>query len=233
MQTTLEIRYGEVLARLRAAERAAGRAEGSVGLLAVGKTFPAEAILACAALGQMRFGENYVQEAVAKMDRAAALGARGLEWRFIGPLQANKTRIVAERFDWVESVDRMRVARRLSDQRPEGVPALNVCIEVNIDGEASKSGVAPEALMDALDEVAALPRLRLRGLMAVPAPGAGPETYERMSALWREAKARHPEMDTLSLGMSADIEAAVAAGSTEVRVGSAIFGSRDYSNKGA
>lgn len=228
MTSTLQDRYGEVLERIRAAERAAGRPEGSVMLLAVSKTFPAEDVAACAALGQRLFGENYVQEAVAKMDRLEAMGVKGVQWRFIGPLQTNKTRIVAERFDWVESVDRLRVAERLSAQRPDGRAPLNICVEVNIDGESTKSGVRPEDLFDLLDAVAALPRLRLRGLMAIPSPGAGADTYARMAALMKEARVRHPQMDTLSLGMSADIEPAVAAGSTEVRVGSAIFGARTY-----
>lgn len=222
---TLEERYRKVVERVRAAERAAGRPEGSVAVLAVGKTFPAETIAACAAFGQRAFGENYVQEAAAKIDALAHLD---LEWRFIGPLQANKSRIVAERFDWVESVDRLRIAERLSAQRPEGMPPINVTVEVNLDGEATKSGVSAEELPAFMDAVAALPNLRLRGLMAIPSPDAGPETYARMRRLWDEARARRPELDTLSFGMSADIEPAVAAGSTQVRVGSAIFGARDY-----
>lgn len=225
---TLEERWLRVVKRVREAERAAGRPEGSVTLLAVGKTFPAEMIAACAGFGQRAFGENYVQEAVVKIE---ALSSLDLEWHFIGPLQANKTRLVAEHFDWVESVDRLRIAERLSAQRPEGLPPLNVTVEVNVDGEATKSGVVPEELPAFMDAVAALPHLRLRGLMAIPSPGAGPETYARMRELWLAEKARRPELDTLSLGMSADIEPAVAAGSTEVRVGSAIFGARYYGRK--
>lgn len=225
---TLEERWQRVVKRVREAERAAGRPEGAVTLLAVGKTFPAEMIAACAGFGQRAFGENYVQEAVAKIEALASLN---LEWHFIGPLQANKTRLVAEHFDWVESVDRLRIAERLSAQRPEGLPPLNVTVEVNVDGEATKSGVAPEDLPAMMDAVAELPNLRLRGLMAIPSPEAGPETYARMRELWLAEKARRPELDTFSLGMSADIEPAVAAGSTEVRVGSAIFGARYYRQK--
>jgi len=205
-----------------------------VELLAVSKTFPKEAVLLAARAGQRAFGENYAQEGAEKVDWFREHHPElDLQWHFIGPLQANKTRLVAERFDWVQSIDRLRIAERLSAQRPENLPPLNVLIEVNIDGEATKSGVAPEALEALALEVAALPRLRLRGLMVIPAPSEAPEEKMRplvaTRAFYDRLKGRFG-FDTLSMGMSSDMCEAVRAGSTLVRVGSAIFGARDYTH---
>jgi hypothetical protein len=209
--------------RIAAACAGAGRRPESVTLLAVGKAQPAAALAAAAAAGQRDFAENYVQEALPKM---AALEGRGLRWHFIGPLQANKTAAVAARFDWVHGVDRARVARRLSEQRPPGLPPLDVCVQVNISGEASKSGVAPGDAAALCREVAALPRLRLRGLMAIPAPGAGRAAYRPLRELLESLNQEGFELDTLSAGMSDDFEAAIAEGSTLVRIGTALFGKR-------
>lgn len=239
LQPGIAERYENVCSALRAAAAAASRPVESVKLLAVGKTFSEEALLRCAELGQRAFGENYAQEGCAKVDWFRENRPDlALEWHFIGPLQANKTRMVAERFDWVETVDRVRIAERLSSQRPAGLPPLNVLIEVNIDGEASKSGIAPEALETFAREVMVFPNLRFRGLMAIPAPTEDEAGRLRplaaMRRLFDDFRARHPEardFDTLSMGMSADMQAAVRAGSTEVRIGSAIFGRRDYAAK--
>lgn len=232
----LEGRWAHVVSELADAERASGRAEGSVRLLAVGKTFNAEALLEAARAGATRFGENYAQEGCGKVDWFRENHPElKLEWHFIGPLQANKTRMVAERFDWVQAVDRMRIAERLSAQRPEDMPPLNVLIEVNVDGEESKSGVAPAELFEFAAAVAALPRLKLRGLMAIPAPADTHEArlkpLEEMARLFAKFRETYPEADTLSMGMSADLAEAVEAGSTMVRVGSAIFGARSYPNR--
>lgn len=219
--------YRAVTARAAEAARRYGRDPARVTLLAVSKTFPAEAVRALAGLGQRDFGENYLQEALEKM---RALADLDLCWHFIGPIQSNKTREIAENFTWVHSIDRIKVARRLAEQRPAALPPLQVCIQVNISGEASKSGVTPEGLVDLAAEVAALPRLTLRGLMAIPAPAS---TFERQRASFRrlylvleDLRARGLALDTLSMGMSDDLEAAIAEGSTLVRVGSAIFGAR-------
>lgn len=217
--------------RIRQACERAGRAPDTVRLLAVGKTFPAERLLELAAAGQRDFGENYLQEALAKQDRCAALapGLR-LDWHFIGPIQSNKTRAIAERFDWVHSVDRERIARRLSEQRPDDAGPLSVCLQVNIDGEDTKSGCAPRDLPALAEAVGALPRLRLRGLMAIPAPREGldaqREAFAAVRALYDRLRASGLALDTLSMGMSADLEAAVAEGATIVRVGTALFGER-------
>lgn len=227
----LSARIKAVWERIAAAEAAAQRPAGSVRLLAVSKTFPAQAVAEAAGCGLAAFGENYVQEGV---DKIAALRASHpalvLEWHFIGPLQSNKTRPVAEHFDWVQSIDRARIAERLSSQRPESLPPLNVLVQVNVSGEASKSGVAPDEALALADTVAALPRLRLRGLMAIPEPGVVPEVgharLAQMRSLFDALCAAHPQVDTLSMGMSADLEEAIAAGSTLVRVGTAIFGAR-------
>lgn len=234
----IEKRLEAVRAELAAAEKLAGRPSGSVVLAAVGKTFGPEAIEACARMGQRVFAENYAQEGCDKVDWMQAKHPEWeLEWHFIGPLQANKTRMVAERFGWVQSVDRLRIASRLSAQRPESMPPLNVLIEVNIDGEASKSGVAPEALEALAAEVEKLPRLRLRGLMTIPAPAEDEEGRRRplraMKALFDAFREMHPQADTLSMGMSADMREAVEEGATMVRVGSAIFGPRSYPKKAA
>jgi pyridoxal phosphate enzyme (YggS family) len=228
---SIGINLQEVKRRIVAACVAAGRSEQSVTLLAVGKTFPAAALREAFAAGQRAFGENYVQEALAKIEALADLRAQ-LEWHLIGPLQSNKTRPVAEHFDWVHTVDRLKIAERLAEQRPRGRPPLNLCLQVNVSGEASKSGVAPAELPTLARAVAALPpeRVRLRGLMSIPEPAAGLEAqrvpHRRLAALAAELRARGLALDTLSMGMSADLEAAVAEGATLVRVGSAVFGTR-------
>lgn len=227
MNSDFAARLHAVLARIRAAEQRFQRPPGSVALLAVGKTQPAVAIAAVAAAGQARFGENYLQEALAKMAELAALN---LEWHFIGPVQANKTRPIAERFAWVHSVDRLKIAERLSAQRPAGLPPLNVCLEVNISREPSKHGLDESDVPAVARAVAALPRLRLRGLMAIPAPAADFAAQRlpcaRLRELWERLLAEGLELDTLSMGMSDDLEAAIAEGATLVRVGTAIFGPR-------
>jgi pyridoxal phosphate enzyme (YggS family) len=201
----------------------------SVTLLAVAKTFPADAVRAAFDAGERSFGENYVQEALDKITALADL--RGLlQWHLIGPLQSNKTRVVAESFDWVHTVDRLKIAQRLSEQRPAGLPPLQLCLQVNISGEASKSGFAADEVLDVARSVAALPRVRLRGLMAVPAPASDPAAQRLPHARLRELLARLQrdglDVDTLSMGMTADLEAAIAEGATIVRVGTAIFGAR-------
>lgn len=218
--------------RITAAARRAGRPTESVTLVAVSKTFPAEAVLALARCGQRHFGENYLQEALAKIEavRAAAPGLP-LVWHFVGPIQSNKTRPIAEHFDWVQSVERLKIAQRLSEQRPAHLPPLNVLLQVNISGEASKSGVAPGELPALARAVAALPRLRLRGLMAVPEPTDDPQRQRAplaaMKALFDEQRAAgFADWDTLSMGMSADLEPAIGQGATMVRVGTALFGER-------
>jgi pyridoxal phosphate enzyme (YggS family) len=219
--------------RLALACAAAGRDPASVRLLAVSKTFPAEAIREARAAGQTAFGENYVQEGVAKIEALADLRDR-LEWHCIGPLQSNKTRVVAGHFDWVHGVDRLKIAQRLSEQRPDALPPLQVCLQVNVDAGANKSGVPPEEALPLARAVATLPRLRLRGLMAIPEPAPDFETqrelFLRAAAVFDRLRSAGLAVDTLSLGMSADLEAAVAAGSTMVRVGTAIFGGRSGPN---
>ncbi len=235
--TTIDHNLQTVQARVRQACADAGRAQGSVALLAVSKTFGADAVRAAALAGQRRFGENYIQEAVDKMAQVAAMQLLGpLEWHCIGPVQSNKTRLVAEHFDWVHTVDRLKTAQRLSDQRPAHLPPLQVCIQVNVDGGATKAGVAPEDAGALARAVAALPRLCLRGVMSIPdALPAGPAqdaVMGRVRAVFDAVRALEGEglgaVDTLSLGMTADLEAAVRAGSTLVRVGSGIFGERHY-----
>jgi pyridoxal phosphate enzyme (YggS family) len=217
--------------RITKAARVAGRDPQSVRLLAVSKTFPAEVVLAAVAAGQRAFGENYVQEAADKIQRLRELTDARPEWHFIGPIQSNKTRTIAELFDWVQSVDRLKTAQRLAEQRPADRPPLNVLVQVNISGEASKSGVEPAALEGFAREVARLPRLHLRGLMAIPEPEAD-EVRRRaplaaMRVLFERLRAGGLPLDTLSMGMSADLEDAVLEGSTMVRIGTAIFGERE------
>ncbi len=223
-------RLCQVRARIAAAAVQAGRDPAAVSLLAVSKTFPAAAVAALAGFGQNAFGENYVQEALAKITALRA-DWPALQWHFIGPLQSNKTGGVAAHFDWVHGIDRFKLAQRLSEQRPAELPPLQVCIQVNVDAEASKSGLRPEEAGALAAAVAALPRLRLRGLMGIPAPRQGLDAqrapFARLRALRDAIAAEHGlTLDTLSMGMSADLEAAVLEGATIVRVGSAIFGQR-------
>ncbi len=230
--TTLEQRLGQVRQRIVQACVGAGRDPAGVSLLAVSKLQPAQAVRQALQAGQCAFGENYVQEALDKM--AALADLRGLiQWHLIGPLQSNKTRAVAEAFDWVHSVDRLKIAQRLSDQRPAGLPPLNVCLQVNTSGEDSKSGAQPDEVTQLAAAVAALPRLRLRGLMAIPEPAQGPQAQQaphRALRLLQETLRRQGlVLDTLSMGMSDDLEAAIAEGSTMVRVGTAVFGPRPAS----
>jgi pyridoxal phosphate enzyme (YggS family) len=219
--------------RIALAAQVAGRDARSITLLAVSKTFPAEDVRAAYAAGQHAFGENYVQEAITKIEALADLRA-SLEWHFIGPLQSNKTRPVAESFDWVHSVDRLKIAQRLSEQRPDNLPPLNVCLQVNISGEASKSGVSIADAVEVAQAIAALPKLKLRGLMAIPEPAGSVEDqrvpHRQLRELFERLRNHGLELDTLSMGMSSDLEAAVLEGATIVRVGTAIFGARDYSN---
>jgi PLP dependent protein len=221
----------EVKRRIEAAATAAGRNANSVTLLAVSKTFGADAVRSAFDAGQRAFGENYVQEALAKLEALADLRSR-CEWHLIGPLQSNKTRPVAEAFDWVHSVDRLKIAQRLSEQRPPKLGPLNICLQVNVSGEASKSGIAPAELPALALAVAALPRVHLRGLMSIPEPAADFEAqrapHRALAALLAELRALPGlhTLDTLSMGMSADLEAAVAEGATLVRVGTAVFGAR-------
>lgn len=227
--TTISSNLQAVLARIDRAAREHGRASGAVRLLAVSKTWPAADVREAALAGQCAFGENYVQEGVAKVVELADLG---LEWHFIGPLQSNKTRVVAENFDWVHSIDRLKIAERLAEQRPAALPPLSVCLQVNVSGEATKSGVAPDAVEDLARRVAALPGLRLRGLMAIPAPAADFPAqrlpFRRLREIYEQLRAGGLPLDTLSMGMSHDLEAAIAEGATLVRVGTAIFGERNY-----
>jgi len=217
--------------RITKAARAAGRDPSSVRLLAVSKAFGADAILSAAAAGQRAFGENYVQEAAAKMVSIRALRPDlAFEWHFIGPIQSNKTRAIAERFDWVQSVDRLKTAERLAEQRPANLPRLNVLLQVNVSAEASKSGATPDELSQLATAVERLPRLRLRGLMAIPAPQVNVAqqriVFASTNALFRQLREDGLKVDVLSMGMSDDLEAAIAEGSTMVRVGTAIFGAR-------
>lgn len=229
---SIEANLQQVKDRIAGACSQAGRDPASVRLLAVSKTFDVGAVRQAQAAGQRAFGENYVQEGVEKALSLKALGfGDGVEWHCIGPLQSNKSRLVAEHFDWVQSIDRLKIAERLSAQRPPGMKPLHVCLQVNVDGGASKSGVSPAELPALADAVAALPNLRLRGLMSVPDPVEGFEAqravFLRVKALYDELNAKGHALDTLSMGMSDDLDAAVAAGSTLVRVGRAIFGHRD------
>ena len=223
-----------VHSRIAAAARAAGRDPDSVRLLAVSKTLPATHVRAAFEAGQRAFGENYAQEGAEKV---AALAGLGLEWHFIGPLQGNKTRLVADAFDWVHSIDRLKIAERLSTQRDAARTPLQVCVQVNVGGEASKRGVAPEEAPALARAVAALTRLRLRGLMCIPEPTEDRVSLRRRFAALRQLRERLSAegfaLDTLSMGMSHDLEAAIAEGATVVRVGTAIFGARQKAAAGA
>lgn len=219
--------------RIRAAANAVGRDAGAARLLAVSKTWPADNVRQAFRAGQHAFAENYVQEGVAKI---ASLCDLDLEWHFIGPLQSNKTREVAENFDWVHSIDRQRIAERLSAQRPADLPPLQVCIQVNVSGEVSKSGVSPDDVLALAQSVAVLPRLRLRGLMAIPEPTDDVALLRQRFILLRELLARlnaeaNMKLDVLSMGMSDDFEIAIAEGATIVRIGTAIFGTRPQTGK--
>ncbi|VVM63777.1 Pyridoxal phosphate homeostasis protein [Pseudomonas fluorescens] len=213
--------------RIQTATQAAHRPENSVQLLAVSKTKPAEALREAYAAGLRDFGENYLQEALGKQLELAGLP---LIWHFIGPIQSNKTRAIAEHFDWVHSVDRLKIAQRLSEQRPAELPPLNICIQVNVSGEASKSGCTPDDLRALADAISALPRLKLRGLMAIPEPTDDRAEQDAAFAAVQKLQASlELPLDTLSMGMSHDLESAIAQGATWVRIGTALFGARDYS----
>lgn len=220
-------RLDSVRARITQAEQQAGRSPGAVQLLAVSKTRPIEDLRAALAAGQRCFGENYLQDALPKI---AALADEAIEWHFIGPIQSNKTREIAGHFDWVHSVDRLKIARRLSEQRPADRPPLNLCLQVNTSGETSKSGVMPDQVAGLARAIAELPHLRLRGLMTIPAPAAEFEQqrkpFRRLHQLFEQLNADGLALDTLSMGMTNDMEAAIAEGSTIVRIGTAIFGAR-------
>ena len=235
--TTIANNLQKVLDQMAQACQAAGRAPASVALLAVSKTFGPEAVHSAARAGQRAFGENYIQEAVEKMAALRALApelAASLEWHCIGPIQSNKTRLVAEHFDWMHTVDRLKVAQRLSDQRPAHLPPLQVCIQINVDGGANKSGVTPQEALALAQSVAVLPQLCLRGLMSIPEPATGFDAQYALHLRAREVfdtirASGLPGLagfDTLSMGMTDDLDAAIAAGSTMVRVGSGIFGAR-------
>jgi PLP dependent protein len=234
IMSTIEQNLQAVRGSIAQAADEAQRPPQDVHLLAVSKTFGADAVLQAAQAGQTAFGENYLQEALDKIAVVqAALPQGGLRWHFIGPIQSNKTRPIAEHFDWVHTVEREKIAVRLSEQRPEGLPDLNICLQVNISGEASKSGVTPAELPALARAVAQMPRLRLRGLMAIPEPETDlarqRAAFAQLRTLYEQLRAEGLALDTLSMGMSADLRAAVLEGATIVRVGSAIFGSRNYS----
>ena len=234
IMSTIEQNLQAVRGSIAQAAADAQRAPADVTLLAVSKTFGADAVLAAMRAGQAAFGENYLQEALDKIAFVkAAAPQHAPAWHFIGPIQSNKTRPIAEHFDWVHTVEREKIAARLSEQRPAGLPDLNICLQVNISGEASKSGVTPAELPALAHAVAQLPRLRLRGLMAIPEPETEltlqRAAFAQLRALYEQLKAEGLALDTLSMGMSADLRAAVLEGATIVRVGSAIFGSRNYS----
>ena len=229
--TTIEQQLQQVRQRLHAACAAVGRPAEAVTLLAVSKTFGPDAVAEALAAGQRQFGENYIQEGVEKILSLAQHPARAdMAWHCIGPIQTNKTRLVAAHFDWVQSIDRLKIAQRLSEQRPEHLPPLQVCVQVNVDAGANKSGVSPDELPALASAVAALPRLTLRGLMCIPEPApdfeAEKAVFLRVRGLFDQLRGQGLTLDTLSMGMSADLEAAVAAGATMVRVGTAIFGGR-------
>lgn len=228
--TSIQHNLQQVRERISAAAAQCGRDPAEITLLAVSKTKPASAVEEAVAAGQLCFGENYVQEGV---DKIQFLEKSALNWHFIGPLQSNKSRLVAEHFHWCHTVDRLKIAVRLNAQRPTSMPPLNVLIQINISDENSKSGIMLDALPALAKEIAGLPHLSLRGLMAIPAPEADYARQlavcQKMAAAFSALKKEYPSVDTLSLGMSDDMDAAIAAGSTMVRIGTAIFGARDYS----
>jgi PLP dependent protein len=218
-----------VRARIAKAAIDAGRSPEKIELLAVSKTWPVACVVAASQAGQRAFGENYVQEAI---DKARATVDLDLEWHFIGPLQSNKTRLIAGNFAWVHSIERLKIAERLSAQRPDNLPPLQVCVQVNVSGETSKSGCAPDETLALCRGIAALPRLGLRGLMTIPEPAdnfaAQRAPFRRLREIFETVRAAGLPLDTLSMGMSHDLEAAVAEGATIVRIGTAIFGERNY-----
>lgn len=226
----------QVNQRIQQAVQAANRSENGVTLLAVSKTKPVEAILAAYQAGQRQFGENYVQEGVEKIQYFESKQL-DIEWHFIGPLQSNKTKLVAEYFDWMQTLDREKIANRLNEQRPYYKKPLNVLIQINISDESSKSGIQPEQMLDLAEHIKGLPHLCLRGLMAIPAPTNNADeqklVFQKMQQLFQQLQQALPEcqIDTLSMGMSEDLNSAIECGSTMVRVGTAIFGARDYSTK--
>jgi len=222
-----------VLSQINYACQNAQRSFDDLLLLAVSKTRSAEELAIAYEKGQRHFGENYLQEALDKIEQ---LNSLDICWHFIGPIQSNKTRAIAENFDWVHSVDRLKIAQRLSAQRPDQTPPLNICLQINISEEESKSGILPNQLPELATQILALPNIRLRGLMAIPASSSDPiqqrKPFQQMQQLLQQLKQQHPdnpELDTLSMGMSGDMEAAIAEGATIVRIGTAIFGARDYS----
>jgi len=224
--STIAENSATVLERIAAASRTAGRDPATVGLLAVSKTKPAAALREAAGAGLRDFGENYLQEA---LDKQLELADLPLVWHFIGPIQSNKTRAIASHFDWVHSVDRLKIAQRLAEQRPPERGPLNICLQVNVSGEASKSGCHPDELPALATAVSQLPNLRLRGLMAIPEPTDDPTSQRAAFARLRTlSEALNLGLDTLSMGMSQDLEAAIAEGATWVRIGTALFGARDY-----
>ena len=229
IMTTIAVRLQAVHDRIARAAQAAGRRAEEITLIAVSKTVSAERIAEAHRCGQRAFGDNYVQEALAKID---ALRGLPMAWHYIGPIQSNKTRAIAEHFDWVHSIDRVKIAERLASARPADLPPLEVCIQVNVSGETTKGGVAPGGELELARAIAVLPRLRLRGLMAIPEPTGDPALQRHRYAAVRAARdalvaAGYP-LDTLSMGMSDDLESAIAEGATLVRVGTAIFGARNY-----
>lgn len=229
--STIAENIAKVGARIREAAQASKRDSKQIGLLAVSKTKPVVALRTAHAAGILDFGENYLQEALAKQIELSDLP---LTWHFIGPIQSNKTRAIAENFSWVHSVDRLKIAQRLSEQRPANLPPLNICIQVNVSGEDSKSGCTPDQAVELATSIAALPGLRLRGLMAIPEPTDDSAEQHKAFASVRElleklrASSGLADLDTLSMGMSHDLEAAIAEGATWVRIGTALFGARDY-----
>jgi len=224
--STIATNIAKVGTRIREAAQAAERDPDEVLLLAVSKTQPAAAIREASEAGLHDFGENYLQEA---LEKQAELADLPLVWHFIGPIQSNKTKLIAEHFDWVHSVDRLKIAQRLSDQRPDHLAPLNLCLQVNVSGEASKSGCDPQEAHELAQAIAALPRLHLRGLMAIPEPTDDPAEQRAAFARLRQLQSELPlDLDTLSMGMSQDLEAAIAEGATWVRIGTALFGARAY-----
>ena len=227
IMATISANLQAVRARIARAAAACGRVPDTIDVLAVSKAQPAACVLEAVAAGQTTFGENYVQEGVEKIE---AVGRTNLEWHFIGPLQSNKTREVAEAFSWVHTIDRLKIAERLSQQRPEHLPPLQVCLQINVSGEDSKSGIAAAEAARLAHDIVKLPRLRLRGLMAIPAPSDDPiqqrSAFRSLHRLFEQLRSDGFDLDTLSMGMSNDIEAAVAEGATLLRIGTAIFGER-------